>query len=232
MFQKIRDAIGLFTANLPLFSLIVLTVWLPGSILLVCLRLYVFPQTFAGDDWGAFMQENRVSNAIEVIFGPIYVGALLHAASQWKRGIRTSYSESMSHGASRSFSLLGTRLGTGLIVLVGLLLFIIPGIVFALRFALIDAVVVLEGVGGGTARQRSEILTREQRWSILGAVIVTSIGLLVVSTLVAFLLYLPLGLLGQEENFAIALLYECINNVLFALFPIVLFLFYWDAKDR
>ncbi|NEQ66027.1 MAG: hypothetical protein F6K21_11095, partial [Symploca sp. SIO2D2] len=65
MIQKIREATQLLTTNLVLFSSIVLTVWLPGAILLVYLRLYVFPETTGGDEWSIFVQELRVANAIE-----------------------------------------------------------------------------------------------------------------------------------------------------------------------
>ena len=232
MIQKIREAIGLFTANLTLFSLIVLTVWLPGSILLVYLRLYVFPDTSGGDEFRILAQEYRVSNAIELAFGPIYVGAMLHAVSQLKQGLRASYSESMTQAARRSFKLLGTRIGTGLIVLAGLIALVIPGIVLALRFALIDAVVVLEGVEGANARKLSERMTQGKRWSILGTMILTFVGLVIVSALVSFILYVPLSLVGQEENFSIALIDECINSILLSLPNIVLFLFYWDAKNQ
>jgi hypothetical protein len=232
MIQKIRESIRLFAANWKLFSLIVLTVWLPGSILLTYLRLYVFPGTFGGNEFKILAQEYRVSNAIELAFGPIYVGALLHAASQWKKGLGTSYSESMTHAARRSFKLLGTRIGTGLIVGLGLIALVIPGIFLALRFALIDAVVVLEGAEGANARQLSTEMTQGKRWSILGTMVLTFIGLFMISALVAFILYLPLSLVGQEENFAIALIYECINSVLFSLLNIVLFSFYWDAKNQ
>jgi hypothetical protein len=82
MIQKIREAIGLFTTNLSLFSLIVLTVWLPGSILSVYLRLYVFPEIAGGDEFRIAFEEFRVESAIEVVFGPLYVGAILYTAFQ------------------------------------------------------------------------------------------------------------------------------------------------------
>lgn len=230
MIQKIREAIGLFAANFSLFSLIVLTVWLPGSILLVYLRLYVFPETTGGDEFRIFVQEYRISNAIELAFGPLYVGAMLYAASQLKKGLRPTYRESMAHGARRSFKLLGTRIGTGLIVFVGFIALIIPGVILALRFALIDAIVVLEGLQGASARNLSVQLTRGKRWNILGTMILAFIGLTIAIFLVSFILYLPLGFAGQDENFFVAVICECVNNLLLSLFPIVLFLFYWDAK--
>jgi hypothetical protein len=69
----------------------------------------------------------------------------------------------MSHAAQRSFKFLTTRIGTGLIVFAGLIAFIIPGIVLALRFALIDAIVVLEGVEGANARRLSVGMTQGKR---------------------------------------------------------------------
>ena len=129
MIQKIREAIGLFTKNLSLFSFIVLTVWLPGSILLVYLRLYVFPDTTGGDEFRIFVQEYRVSNVIELAFGPLYTGAILYATSQLKKGLRPTYSESMAHAVRKSFKLLGTRIGTGLIILVGLIALISLGVI-------------------------------------------------------------------------------------------------------
>jgi len=85
---------------------------------------------------------------------------------------------------------------------------------------------------GANARQLSTQMTQGKRWSILGTMVLTFIGLFMISALVAFILYLPLSLVGQEENFAIALIYECINSVLFSLLNIVLFSFYWDAKNQ
>jgi hypothetical protein len=228
MMQKLREAIGLLAANLPLFSLIVLTVWLPGSILLVYLRFYVFPETTGGDEFRMLMQEFRVSNAIEFAFGPLYTGGLLHALSQIKQSLPASYGESMAHGARRSFQLLGTRIGAGLMIFAGLIALIIPGVILALRFALLDAVVVLEGVSGADARKLSARMTQGRRWSILGTLLLTGIGLTITAAFLAFILYLPLA--ENEDNFAIAVVYECITTVLVTLLDIVLFLFYWDAK--
>lgn len=214
--------------NLPLFSLIVLTVWLPGSILLVYLQLYVFPETTGGDELRIFAQELRVVSGIELAFGPLYVGAILHAASRLKQGLHTIYGQSMAHGARRSFKLLGTRITTGLIVLIWFIALVIPGIFLALRFALIDEVVVLEGVEGAKARNLSVKLTQGRRWNILGTIVFTVIVVSIAMLLVSFIL----SLVGQDENFVIAVICECIGHILSILPIIVLFLFYWDGKNQ
>jgi hypothetical protein len=232
MIQKIREAVGLLTTNLVLFSSIVLTVWLPGSILLVYLRLYVFPATSGGDELAAILQELRVTNVIELAFGPLYTGAILYAAARVKQGLPTTYGESMSYGARKSFKLLGTRIGTGLIVFAGMLALIVPGIILALRFALIDAIVVLEGIEGSAARTLSAKLTQGKRWNILGTLILTFVGVGIAIFVVSLMLELPLSLIGQTENFAIAVIGECISNILLLLISLVLFLFYAEAKNQ
>jgi hypothetical protein len=232
MIEKIREAVELFAANFRLFCSIVLTVWLPGSILIVYLRLYVFPGTTGGDEMKMFVQEYRVSNLIELAFGPLYIGAIIYAASRLKQGLAAKYRASMAYAATKSFKLLRTRIGTGLIVFVGVLALIIPGIVLALRFALTDPIVVLEDLEGGSARNLSVKLTKGKRWEILGAIILTYMSILLSIFLSSFILYLPLSLIGKTENFIIAVICECISNILLVLPTIVLFLFYWEAKNQ
>jgi hypothetical protein len=232
MIQKIREAVELLATNLVLFGSIVLTVWLPGSILLVYLRMYVFPATAGGDEFQLIIQELRVSNAIELAFGPFYIGALLYAASRLKQGLRVTYRESMTHAARKSFKLLATRIGSGLIIFAGLLAFIVPGVILALRFALVDAVVAIEGVEGTTARNLSAKLTQGKRWDILGTIILTFIVAVIAMFLTSLLLELPLSLTGQKESFIISVISECINNIIVSLPILVLFLFYWEAKNR
>lgn len=232
MSQKIKEATSLFLKNWQLFSLITLTVWLPGAILLVYLRLYVFPGSTGGDEFQILTQELRISNLIELAGGPFYIGALIYAASRLKQGLSITYSEAMEHASKRSFKFLMTRISTGLILLVGTLAFIIPGIVLALRFALIGPVVVLEGIDGQKARTRSAQLTQGKRWNILGTLILTFLGAFIAATLALFVLYIPLALVGQEENFIVAVITECVISVLFTLPTLVLFLFYWDAKGQ
>lgn len=232
MIQKIREAIGLFVSNFVLFSLIVLTVWLPGSILLIYLRLYVFPGMTGGDELRMTLQEIRVSQFIEGSFGTIYVGALIHALAQLNMGLHPTYRESMTYAGRKCFKLFSTRFVTGFIVLGGLILFVVPGIVLALRYALIDAVVLLEDVEGPKARKLSVNLTEGKRWKILWTMILTYLGLLITTITVSFILYLPLSLIGQQDNFGVELIYQCIASILSALPIIVLFLFYRDAKNQ
>lgn len=226
MISEIRGATKLFFKNFQLFSALVLTVWLPASILLVYLRLYVFPEMTGGDEWQMALQEIRISSLIELTFNPLYVGAILYAASRFQQGQKTSYGEAMAHGARKSFKLLGTRLLAGILTALGLLAFVAPGIFIALRFSLIDSIVVLEGSTGFQAGNISYQLTKGKGLDIFLTVITVGVTLIIPFLLVDSFL----SLIGQSENIILQVFYECFYNIIFVIPTLVLFLFYWEAR--
>ncbi len=227
MIQKIREATELLIRNLPLYSAIVLTIWFPAAILLVYLRLYVFPETANGNELQMFTQEFRVASLIEVIFGPLCAGAIIHATAQLKQNAPASYGASMAYGAQQSLRLLGARIVYGFMVGLGLLALIIPGIFLALRLALIEPIVVLERLNGLEARKRSTKLTQGIRWQILGAMLLSLLWITLISTVIS----MPLSLLGQFQQFAVMVISDCVAYVLYAIPFIILLLFYWEAKE-
>ena len=74
MFRKLGEAVIILRRSWLLFSGIILTVWLPGNLLVNYLAYYVFP------DLGALKQA-RATMWIEGIFGPVYIGAMVYALS-------------------------------------------------------------------------------------------------------------------------------------------------------
>lgn len=231
MIDKITEAVKLLRSNFVLFSKIILTVWLPGSLLIVFLRYYIFPDMVGDDIMGSLAMEIRISNLIELAFSPIYIGALLYALSRIKQGLNVTYTESMSYGSKRSFKLFATRLSTGLIVFLGFIALIIPGIILALRFTLVDEAVVLARVNGSQARKLSAKLTEGKRIEIGFTITITIILAIIFSGLLSWLFYLPLSIIGQEGNFLWDVINECSLSIIFSIMYIVLFLFYWDRKN-
>ena len=227
MISEIRDATQIFVKNFGLLSALKLTIWLPGSILLVYLRLYVFPEMMEGDETRIYLQELRISNIIELAFGPLYIGAILHAASQFQQGHTPSYGASMAHGARKSFKLLLTRILVSLITIIGLIAFIVPGILLALRLSFTDAIVVLEGTTGLQACNLSQTLTKGKKWDIFLTIILVFLGLIFG---IILLIEFPLGLLNQDQNLIVQVLSECIYQILFIVPVLVLFMFYWNVK--
>jgi hypothetical protein len=216
--EKLLEAFRLLFSNLGLLAAIILTVWLPGNIVIN----YAAYNMQEPDNPFATM---RFNNFIEGAFGPIYVGGMIYALAQRKQGKWVTYSEAISVGFRNWGRLFGTRFVTGFIVLAGLILFIIPGIILLLKYALIDNVVVLEETSGGEARERSAALTTGKRWQIVGAYVVYS------------LMVIPAGFgigwvveqFPAINNMWTAIATDSVLDIVASYIVIVLFLFYWEA---
>jgi hypothetical protein len=225
MFEKFAEAFSLLFKNIWLFSAIVLTVWLPGNVLV----LYV--ASIVGEE--DFVSVLQATLLIEAIFGPLYIGAMVHALARIKSGNAVTYGSAMSVAVRKWFVLFATRFISGIIIAVGLVLLIVPGIYFALRYALIDPAVVVENRRIFDSLERSSRLTAGRRWKILGAMLLLFLGLIVITVLI----YLPIGfaegileMMEMSVNLApVELVVDCAMSVLALVIQIVLFLYYWEA---
>lgn len=228
MLQKLKEALAIFISNIGLISLIVLTIWLPASLLLE----YVNIAAPLRNEFAEYMREIRISNFIELAFEPIYIGALIYSLSQIKQGRIAKYSQAMSVGLRSWGKLFAVRFWVRLFVLLGLIAFIVPGIVIAMRYAFIGCVVVLEESLPRRAMLRSVSLTKGKRWQIFGA---ASLGWLVILIFIAVFILLGvimLALLGQEENIVMSVLMSCVIKISTVILDIVIFLFYWEARQK
>jgi len=182
MAGKFSEAVRLLWGNLGLFSAIILTVWLPGNILTNYVAYHVVEP---GDEYSGYMSLNMW---IETIFGPIYIGALVYAMFQIKSGRAVTYREAMGVGIRKWGSLFAARFAAGILILLGSIALVIPGIILAVRYSLLDAPVVIEGKGASAARARSTALTIGRRWRIFWAAIL----FFIVYMILGITIYLPL----------------------------------------
>lgn len=87
-----------------------------------------------------------VQSAMMMNISAAYLGEPMGAGASYRRA------------AARLGALLGTQFLVGLVVMLGFLLLIVPGIIFSLWFIVIAPVVILESVGGTQAMSRSKAL--------------------------------------------------------------------------
>nr|WP_143547731.1 hypothetical protein [Rhodopirellula sp. SM50] len=215
---KFAEAVRLLSNHLVLFSAIILTVWLPGNLLINYLAYYVYSE----DEIVNLM---RSTMWIEGIFGPIYIGAMIHVLWKLKTGEYVSYSEAIGVGIRNWGRLFAARLVAGLIITLGFIVFLIPGIVLQVRYALLDSAVVLDGAGAHRATVRSTELTVGMRWQIFFAAILFFVPYLFLS----FAIYLPVDLYPQLDTMATSVVMDCFLDIVYAIIQIVMFLFYWEA---
>jgi hypothetical protein len=221
VFQKFGEAFHILAADLFVIGPLILTVWLPGN-LFVNYLIYSSP---ALDNGLALM---RLNNLIESVFGPVYAGGVIYVLSKRKEGQRVTYREAIGVGLARWGSLFGARFFTGLIILLGCIAFLIPGIVLATRYALLDSVVVLEGANGPAARRRSAELTAGKKGQIFVAGCLFFIGYIPA--------YIAVGILTESfeplQNMWASTFLDCVMDIFLAIIVIVLFLFYWESAHR
>jgi hypothetical protein len=92
------------------------------------------------------------------------------------------------------FPILGASIVTAIIMIIGFILCIIPGIYFAVSLSLIYSALIFEGKGFGNAFSRSFELTKQNWWLTLGLVIVATLIVYVLS----IILSIPSILLGLK----------------------------------
>jgi len=216
----LRETLRLFAAHLHLFTMIALTVWLPGHLVINYLDF------FAGGPPGsteAAARGIRVFLVVEAIFGPLVGAATLAALARIKRGEPASYGRALADGLAAWPRLFIARLVEGAIVLVGLVALVVPGFILLVRVSFVDALVVLDGAPLGAALRLSNALTAGRRAAIFWTGGTLLVGVFSVATILSVLA-------GAAEHFVVQVLADCAIAVTQSVFTIALFLFYWEAR--
>jgi len=216
----VREALRLLAGNLALLAAIVFTVSVPVSVVGNVVGSVAF-----GPDAG--MRAFQVSTLLGALLEPIATGALIHAVAVLRRGGRPTYRDAMRVGLGNAGRLFKANVITGALMLGGLLAGIVPGVLVAVRWALVDPVVILEGAGWRAAVRRSTDLTRGRRWAVVraGIVCLACMGLASFGS-GALEAVPPFGTLPVR----VAL--DGTVDVVDALLDVVMVLFYCDFRER
>ena len=239
MWAVLGETFRLLAGHLHLFTLISLTVWLPGHVL----RNYL---EFFGPPEGAAALSLQLVLAIQLIFDPLVVCATLRALNRIKQGQAVGYAAAMAEGLAGWARLFFVRcivnsavvlpaLG-GLAInpagarglVAGIALLALAGLILAglVRYAVVDSVVVLGGATTVTAWRRAAEITAGQRWRILGTATVLFVGIFASALLAAQVFKAAPAL----NHFVPRVMVDCALAVGQSVFTIALFLFYWRAR--
>jgi hypothetical protein len=238
----LEETVTLLGAHLNLFTLISLTVWLPGHVL----RNYF--EFFAPAEIGP-AQSLQAMLAIQVVFDPLVVSATVAALGRIKLGLPVGYRMAMLEGLAAWGRLLLARFvinvgvalpALGAILLApakgaaaigaGALFLVLASLtaVLLIRIAVVDSVVVLERATAVNAWGRAAALTAGQRWPIFWTLVLLFVAVLSLALLVAQAFRWAPDL----NHFVPRVLLDCVVAVSQSLFTIALFLFYWRARTR
>ena len=91
---------------------------------------------------------------------------MIYGAFQDIRGRPFDPGASISRGFRRFFPVLGTSFCFGFVIVLGLALFILPGLIILTMYLVAVPVCVVEGLGPVRSLDRSRLLTKGHRWKI------------------------------------------------------------------
>lgn len=235
------ETFRVLAGHLHLFTLISLTVWLPGHVLLNYLRF------FEGDEGkDLLLRTLRVESVIQLIFDPLVVAATLVTLARIKQRLPVGYLTALSDGRAAWARLLVVRFlinavlwlpalgwlavrgaGPGVAVVGGVVLAALTAVIaiVLIRCAVVDAVVVLEGGTAITAWRRATTLTTGQRgeifWTLLALFVLIFGAVVIVGEL--------FRVVPALDHFVVRVLVDSALAVSQSLVTIALFLFYWRA---
>lgn len=216
----LKRSVSFYFANLQTIATITLIVFVPVEIV----KNFLEHAAHAEDNVALTM---RVETVIESIFGALVTAALLSSLkTKIDTGRALSVRDAFSAAGSRWGSVFAARFRSGLFVLVGIVLAIVPGVIWLVRYSLVDEVATLEG--GGRAAQtmeRSKALVRGHAWKVFWA------GL--VSLVVVLSIQLVGGVISGLANlWVVTALVDSVNDVIYRFFAVLMLLMYLGLGGR
>lgn len=109
-----------------------------------------------------------VAFLIGLVLRALVQGCLVRATIADSEGRKAGLAECLTAAATRALPLIGASFLFVLGLVLGMMLLIVPGVMFAIAFAVVAPVVVAEDVGVIDAFRRAAALTRGARWKIFG----------------------------------------------------------------
>jgi hypothetical protein len=121
-----------------------------------------------------------------LIIQPIIMAAITHAIGESYLSKSVTFGGALRFALTIVLPLLGTWILATMIVMVGFVFFVIPGLLLLLMFAVLTPVMVTEGVFGFAAMERS--------WSLMKGNMLRALGLLMVTSILASALTAGVGM--------------------------------------
>jgi hypothetical protein len=174
--------------------------------------------------FGTFVLASLIAAAIAVIISAALQAALVRGAALATVGDPVDVEASYRYGFRRFGSVFWISLLVGLIVAVGFLLLIIPGVIFLTMLAVAIPALIVENQRGTEALGRSWRLVKGHFWHVLGTIVVAAIITGVISAI--------FGALGGS-NWFLQWIFGSIGTIVTAPYSaLIAILLYVDLRAR
>ena len=184
-FGEILDAaIKIYRRNVSLLIKLALPVLIPAALVDFIVQTSSLPDgaqiidgklAVPGSDSGTFIAGSLIATIVMWIATLIATGALYRAVAQTYIGAEADWRESLRFGAKRFHRLLWLSLIYAVIVTLGFIALIVPGVWMMVAFSCATPVLMAEGIGGWAALKRSAFLVKGRWLVVLGVLIVSGL---------------------------------------------------------
>ena len=176
---------------------------------------------------GAAIIVALVTAVIGVVISAVLQAAIMRGAAQGSIGDPVDVDASYKWGFARFGSVILISILVGLAVAGGLILLVIPGLIFAVMFSVSIPALVVENLRGTDAMSRSWNLVKGHFWHAVGVVIVAAI----IGAIVGGIIGAIGGAMG--DNWFVSWIFQAIAQIITAPFAaIVTVLLYLDLRAR
>ncbi len=236
--EILTAAFNIYKANASQLILIVAVVVVPLSLISAVFSGVVFAPDkvkvtniggevvfdYAGRGLGVALLAGAIGALIAVLISAVLQAAILRAAAQATIGDPVDVEASYRYGLKRLWSVILVSILVGLVVAVGFILLVIPGIIFLVFLSVSIPVLIVEGRRGTEAMGRSWNLVKGNFWHAFGVIVVAALIVGIISGII--------GAIGGD-NWAVRWIFTAIAQILTVPFAsLVSVLLYLDLRAR
>jgi hypothetical protein len=193
---------------------IILIVYIPINIVLSFIPIE--PESFEG-----FAIYLRASQLLEFLFGIIATVAVVKVIECTIKGEEITYLEALKFGLTRWGRAIGVQILAGVIVFCLLLLFIVPGIIWAVYYTFAIYIVAIRDISGKEALNYSKRLVRGQWgrvfWIGLALNLLTVLGAFIIGVIIG----IPFALFPGLSISIIDILFDTAGDIAIFMFTIM-----------
>ncbi len=167
--------------------------------------------------FGALFLLLAVIFIVNIIFFTIAQGSAIKLASEQITKGQVNFGASVRFAVSKLLSIWALSIVVGIILFLGFIALIVPGIILAIMFSLALPVLLIENKGVLDSMGRSRELVSHRWGKTLGTILVLAIIIIIASVIVNAITS-PLGIIGPVVNGILSASYQPLSPILMAVY--------------
>jgi len=202
----LSKSVSAFFKNFISFNVLGLIIMVPGVILVFLLFGGTFLALMAYDPATGAPPPDLGSSIAVGFIGVFFIffalqylltGAIVYSSVQYLNGDRPSLGAALGQMLRRIVPVILVAFISAILMWIGFMLLIVPGIIIGLMLCVAIPVVMVEGPGVFASLSRSRALTKGYRWHLFGTFLVALIGTTIVTMIIGIVIGVVTLLLGD-----------------------------------